>query len=166
MGCIKMHISKKQKLHIVLSWTAVVIWMIVIFMLSAQQGTESSHLSDRVAEIVIEKVKVLIPQNADTGTATSFVWTLKLFLRKSAHFAEYFILGVLVMNAMKAGEMPDLRAFILALLFCVLYAASDELHQYFVPGRDARATDVLIDSIGALAGIGIPLSKRGNRHLM
>ena len=35
----------------------------------------------------------------------------------------------------------------------ILYAASDEFHQLFVPGRSGQITDVLIDSGGLLAGI-------------
>ena len=41
------------------------------------------------------------------------------------------------------------RAFRIA----ALYAATDELHQYFVPGRACMFTDVCIDSFGALLGI-------------
>ena len=37
----------------------------------------------------------------------------------------------------------------------VLYASSDEIHQAFVPNRDARVLDVLIDSAGAVAGMGL-----------
>jgi len=44
---------------------------------------------------------------------------------------------------------------IFSLIFCLFYAASDEIHQLFVPGRGAKATDVLIDGIGALIGIGL-----------
>lgn len=37
-------------------------------------------------------------------------------------------------------------------LFCALYACSDELHQYFVPGRSCRFFDVCVDSAGAFCG--------------
>lgn len=37
-------------------------------------------------------------------------------------------------------------------LFCALYACSDELHQYFVPGRSCRFFDVCVDSTGAFCG--------------
>ena len=35
----------------------------------------------------------------------------------------------------------------------ILYAISDEIHQYFVPGRSAEIRDVLIDVLGANIGI-------------
>jgi VanZ family protein len=158
-----MHISKRQNLHIFLSWTAVICWMLVIFTLSAQPGPESTNLSDRLTEIMIEKTSMLVPLNVDTSTGTGFIKLFRLILRKSAHVAEYFMLGLLVMNAMKTSNVPRHKAFTLSLAICILYALSDEIHQYFVPGREAQISDVLIDSLGALAGIGIrPLIKRRN----
>ena len=40
-----------------------------------------------------------------------------------------------------------------SLLFGAFYAATDEIHQYFVPGRSARLFDVGIDSLGVMTGI-------------
>ena len=44
------------------------------------------------------------------------------------------------------------------MLIATAYAATDELHQVFVPGRSAEFTDVLLDSLGALAGIWLYLA--------
>lgn len=44
---------------------------------------------------------------------------------------------------------------LLSWVFCILYAASDEIHQIFVPGRACMLTDVCIDSAGALLGIAL-----------
>ena len=45
----------------------------------------------------------------------------------------------------------------LSLFVCVLYAISDEVHQLFVSGRGAQVKDVLIDSAGAIVGVGLYL---------
>ena len=37
-------------------------------------------------------------------------------------------------------------------VFCALYACSDELHQYFVPGRSCKFFDVCVDSTGTFFG--------------
>jgi VanZ family protein len=80
-----------------------------------------------------------------------------------AHVSEYFVLGALVTNAMKTSKVPRFKVFIFSVLICVFYAISDEVHQLFVPGRGAQMMDVLIDSAGAIAGIGcIFLIKRRN----
>jgi VanZ family protein len=54
------------------------------------------------------------------------------------------------MNAVRRTDGNDIK---LTLLICVLYAISDETYQIFVPGRSAQLSDVLIDSVGAVAGI-------------
>ncbi|MEM3043787.1 MAG: VanZ family protein, partial [Thermoplasmata archaeon] len=41
----------------------------------------------------------------------------------------------------------------LSTLFIFLYAISDEVHQYFVPMREASVIDVLIDTAGGLIGV-------------
>lgn len=44
-----------------------------------------------------------------------------------------------------------------ALLICVLYAISDEVHQKFIPGRSGEVRDVIIDTAGASVGISVYL---------
>jgi VanZ like family len=70
-----------------------------------------------------------------------------LVLRKLAHGAEYAVLGVLLLRAIgRPGT-----AFALA----TLYAATDEIHQAFVPGRQASPVDLAIDAAGAAVGIAL-----------
>jgi len=76
-----------------------------------------------------------------------------LVLRKAAHATEYAILGALLLRALGRDA--------LAFLAGVAYALSDELHQHFVPGRQAAPLDVAIDAIGVAAGI--VLSRRALR---
>ena len=68
-----------------------------------------------------------------------------LLLRKLAHVAEYAVLGALLLRALDR-PLP-------ALLLGVAYAASDELHQHFVPGRRGSPVDVLIDTVGVAIGV-------------
>jgi len=65
------------------------------------------------------------------------------------HFLEYCGLAVLLNRALK--DIRGWSSFSLAVLLCLLYAASDEWHQSFVPGRTASLYDVGVDGIGALA---------------
>jgi VanZ family protein len=67
---------------------------------------------------------------------------------KLAHVTEYAILGWLIQRA-----HGDRRAWWQSLLVAVAYAATDEFHQSFVPGRHARVTDVLIDAAGVATGL-------------
>jgi VanZ family protein len=66
-------------------------------------------------------------------------------LRKGAHVMEYAVLGVLLYRAL-GREAAALAAGI-------AYAATDELHQYFVRGRHASPVDVAIDAVGVALGM-------------
>lgn len=86
-------------------------------------------------------------------------------LRKCAHMAEYAILFLLSRRAF--GEsLTAHRArtqTIAAFLFTVLYAASDEFHQSFVPTRGPSVVDVGIDTVGAGLGLALLYARRAPR---
>jgi VanZ family protein len=76
---------------------------------------------------------------------SSGLGTWDTILRKAAHLAEYAVLGGLIYRAL--GREP------LALAAGIAYAATDELHQYFVGGRHASPVDVAIDAVGVAVGM-------------
>lgn len=77
--------------------------------------------------------------------------TADIFIHKLAHVIEYCILYVLAVLAFYSKEKS--KAVLLgAFLFIVIYGATDEIHQSFVPTRGPRFTDVLVDSVGGLIG--------------
>lgn len=81
--------------------------------------------------------------------------TLIFFVRKTAHFAEYAILGSLFFLNLKSWQKSKSSTsmnILLSLIFSFLYACTDELHQIFVPGRSAQFRDILIDTLGASFG--------------
>ncbi len=73
-------------------------------------------------------------------------------IRKCAHFTEYFILSLLILRGIR-GERREthLRWALIAVIVVAAYAALDEIHQIFVPGRTAAVTDVLLDTSGGIA---------------
>src|SRR3989344_5194252 len=74
-----------------------------------------------------------------------------VFYRKLAHATEFGILNLLLWRALYYVEKINFKKALLgSLVFTVLYAMSDETHQYFVPNRQARWQDVAQDSLGAL----------------
>jgi VanZ family protein len=80
------------------------------------------------------------------------------FMRKCAHLTEYAVLALLLWRVLRQPVRKDPRPWRwvdagLAILFVAIYAASDEIHQVFVPNREGRIADVLIDTSGALIGM-------------
>lgn len=100
-----------------------------------------------------------------------FEW---LSIDKIYHFIEYAILSVLLTIALvnvPPKWLPQNWIWITAALISILYGASDEWHQTFVPGRFATFSDFVSDAVGSLAGVfGVYLyyrrkSNRRNTHL-
>lgn len=128
------------------------VWMCIIFWFSAAPAKESSEMSMSAGTLILQK---LVPgyEEWEEGRQQEAAEKIEYPIRKCAHASEYAVLGLLLMLAWNS-YLPDAKRGRL-LMFAVgtLYAASDEIHQLFVPGRSGRLTDVLIDSAGLLAGI-------------
>jgi VanZ family protein len=79
---------------------------------------------------------------------------------KHEHFVTYAILAVLLLRALVNGRWTGvtLGIALTAALATAAYGATDELHQYFVPGRDCSWGDLLADSLGALTAAGLILA--------
>ena len=115
-------------------------WLILIYSLSAETGDQSGSLSDGILLSIAKLLKI-----SDTK---AFVDTFGFFIRKLAHFTEYFILYILTYECFKEYNCPKL--IVVSVLFCVLYASFDEFHQLFVDGRCGQLSDVMIDSSGSI----------------
>lgn len=77
------------------------------------------------------------------------------YMDKLLHFAAYAILGVLFFRAFRKQRFKDnIRlAMILSMLLSTLYGLSDELHQSYVPYRNADLMDALADMLGSVGGV-------------
>ena len=138
---------RKRILFLVL----VLLWMGAIFAYSARNAADSTVQSRWVGKlfgsIVVADWDDWTPQQQEAFAAR---WDN--LIRKSAHVAEDAVLGALLTALLLVWPSSRRHALKIALPVGVLYAASDELHQYFVPGRACRLTDVGIDTAGVLLG--------------
>ncbi|WP_347489269.1 VanZ family protein [Desulfoscipio sp. XC116] len=114
-------------MHKIISWAAVILWMALIFNLSAQVAAQSNQLSRGITAASVKTVEKVAPR------AEFDIRSFNNILRKNAHFFAYLVLGVLVLNALRRSGAHGCRGFALALGICILYAISDEAHQLFVP---------------------------------
>jgi VanZ family protein len=75
---------------------------------------------------------------------------------KTAHLFEYAILGFFISRGLLRSFSSNLKwIVILALVFSAFYGATDEFHQYFVPGRDCSGWDLLVDVMGSFIGVSV-----------
>jgi len=122
--------------------------MAVIFSACSDQMS-FSHSSRIIAPIL----HWLLPQMSDQS-----VHSIVFAVRKAAHVTEYAILGLLVWRALRRPSATKPRPWSRAhawsaLIFVAVYAISDEIHQAFVPTRQASVWDVLLDTVGGAFGL-------------
>lgn len=139
--------KKKFNIWIIISIVLVILWMITIFWFSSQVGDDSSATSGNT----IRKIVKFFYTNITTENLELIVQTLQPFVRKLAHFTIYTIGGFLLYNL--SIQLKLKSKFINSLGFGILYAISDEIHQFFVPGRSCRIFDVFVDTCGLITGI-------------
>ena len=131
-------------------WLPVLVWFVLIF--AASRDTNSFNHSSR---IIGPLVKWLLPRLSEAQVAD-----VVFYVRKCAHAFEYAVLAWLFWRAFRhqlgiPSKTWSSRAARFAWLCSAIYAATDELHQCFVPNRQGSAWDVLLDSFGAALGLGI-----------
>jgi VanZ family protein len=80
--------------------------------------------------------------------------TIHHYIRKSAHFTEYFVFCLLLYRGIRAGRKGWRWSWGLSALFiAAVYSVLDEIHQAFVSSRTASPYDSLLDSIGAFFAV-------------
>ncbi len=127
---------------------SVIIWQIVIFLFSAQTAASSSGLSGNLTKMVIGFIMPLLT----AAELDNIAQTLSFAVRKFAHFAIYFVLGVLMYKAIQKCSYFKNKLSV-SFVFCALYSVTDEIHQIFVPGRACRVFDIFVDCCGSILGI-------------
>lgn len=142
--------GRNMKIKRIIYTTLLVIWMIVIFLFSNQDGNNSESTSDKVASNVINVYETVTNQEITKEKKFNLIEDTRLLVRKSAHFIIYFILGVLAYLTLTSYQID--KPILFSILFCFIYACSDEVHQMFLDGRSAQFIDVLIDTSGASIG--------------
>ena len=138
-----MNVKYKKRILSALPAAAV---MVIIFLFSAQHAEQSSAGSDYIVEVLLQCT------GNDTVQSMQYMSLLTFIIRKLAHTIEYAVLGLCLSYFYHQFQMRKRTYFLSVFLTGFLYACSDELHQYFVPGRSCEFRDVLIDSNGVLLG--------------
>ena len=89
------------------------------------------------------------------------------FVDKVLHFTAYGIMGILFYRAYQTLKIKDniQLLMLLSVVSASLYGISDEIHQSFVPFREASVGDVIADTIGAFSGVYLYRAFVVSRHL-
>ena len=146
----------KQTLRFVLkplSFVPAIVMMCIIFTFSEQDGATSSDLSFRVGVKVFTVVSEVMDKDWSREHIEDLSRKSQYYIRKTAHFTEYFALGVTVAFPLYVYGLRGIWLVLCAGGFCIGFAALDEYHQSFTAGRSPQKKDVFIDSCGVMVGV-------------
>lgn len=136
-----------------LSFLPALLIMYMIFSFSSQTGTESSQLSYKVSQKLVQVGAVILDRDLSDAEINMYAEKYHGPVRKLAHMTEYCVLAVSLSIPLYAYGVRGIWLVLLAGFICVGFAATDEYHQSYVAGRGPSVKDVCIDSIGAFIGI-------------
>lgn len=135
-----------------ISWIPAVVVMVVIFIFSATPADNSDESSKSIADRLVTIYENIAKIEYDHNAREELIDKVNFIVRKGAHFSEFALLACCVCLHLAVLKYKGGSLLLRAISFTALYAATDELHQYFIPGRGCRLSDVLLDSCGAAAG--------------
>lgn len=130
-----------------------VLLLFLIFGFSAQDGESSGSLSFEISLFLVKLASPFLPTAMSEEVLLERAELIHYFVRKAAHMTEYFLLTLslqLPLAAWFSNKISQKLRIVIGFAATVLFAALDEFHQTFVPGRSGNFTDVCIDSTGAL----------------
>lgn len=132
-------------------WLPVTLWATVISLFSTER-----FVARQTGRWLMPLLRWLLPHAAPVTLRA-----LHAAVRKLAHVTEYAILAVLLWRALDSERRSSRLTALATLLACASYAALDEWHQTFVPGRVGSSTDAMIDTLGAALGLAARLAIMG-----
>lgn len=138
-----MKIKTKKIITIIL----IIAWMTLVFYFSNQVSDESSKLSGGITRAILNFFNIL---ESKTLQQQSEIETI---IRKLAHYSIYALGGILILLHVNLYRINKKQKVIISWLIGTAYAITDEVHQYFIPGRSCEIRDVCIDSLGVITGI-------------
>ena len=145
----------KKRKKFIIKLFLVLIWLGVIFFFSSSDSNDTTNQSLSVTRtIVTYTIKLTNKVNItnielNENNLNSIIVNIHPIIRKLAHYTEYFVLSILVLLMIKETNMN--YYYIFTIIFCLLMAIFDEIHQLFIDGRFGNITDVLIDVFGCLS---------------
>ena len=120
------------------AWTPVLLWAAIIFYFSSNPNPYHYLPASWRSAVPLPTIS--------TSSAAELLGQLM-------HFVEYTILAFLVYRALHHTLPASQKINLLTIIFTLVFALSDEIHQLYVPGRAFQIIDLIIDFLGILFGV-------------
>jgi VanZ family protein len=126
------------------AWLPALLWAGVITFASTD-----TFSSANTSSVLVPIVRWIYP-----AISNEHLEAIHFSVRKSAHFAEYFIFYVLLYRGIRGRRSGWRWSWgVTAWIIAAAYSVLDEIYQSFVASRTASPWDSLLDSAGALVAL-------------
>ena len=141
-----------------LFWALTIGWIIVIYVLSSENSSDSSMLSHYILSLINELLDTQITDDtllrilahaSEFALLTLFSYMAISFTNKISNIKSY------AESPLKIMRSDNEMSIVFTLWFTIINAIADEYHQLFVIGREGTITDVLIDMVGIVIVLAI-----------
>lgn len=142
----------KTKLIPITLCSLTILWLLFIFTLSSQNGSQTAQTSEGIAKTVAE---VIYQQPSETQ-----VNEVHFIIRKLAHVGLFFALGVLSFSASATifgwkNKSRKCLSVVVPLTIMTAYGFFDEWQKQFIDGRHFQLDEAMLNIISGIIGIAI-----------
>ncbi len=143
-------LNSREKAAFIIFLVLALTIIVSIWFFTSQNGIMTNVTSGKLVRFIENIASKLC--NSGNGNVLRYS-SLNVFIRKTAHFTEYMLLGasVCVLHSLLVKRIKASMAA--SLVICLILSSIDEFRQLFIAGRNAQLKDILIDIAGAAAGI-------------
>lgn len=128
-------------------WIMTILLMAMIFFFSSRPG----EISRQDSAWFLDKTNIADQEEA-LDTSNMQAMNLQTWIRKTAHVIIFATLAMFIYASIYGYIYKAIGTGILSWILSIIFAITDEIHQYFVPGRGAQIQDVIRDSKGSFLG--------------
>lgn len=140
---MKKTIDKKALIRVLLC----VIWIVLIFYNGTRPGKISQKSSHEVIKVASKVMHIKTSSIDKPGIQLS---EINYYVRKNAHFIQYFILSILLCSAARQFKLCTTSQIFIILFLLLLFPLIDEVIQKYIPGRTSNIFDIVIDFSGGV----------------
>lgn len=144
---------KREKIFFLINAALIIIWCGFIFYLSSKTAPQSNSQSKPISDKIVRTLDKIEGKNSPEPVLIKKIKSFNDLLRDYAHSFCYFVLALLMMNLLTLLRLKKAISVFITLVFCFIYALTDEIHQLFIPGRAFQLTDIANDILGAALAI-------------
>lgn len=135
-----------RRLKIILSIFFLIVSICIVIYFTFQNSTDTIKSTQ-----IVQKVMVEVTLKVNRSAVNSQFILNKQLIRKAAHIAEYFVVGVAMANLWFVLRKKTMMR--LPLTFCFLVSICDQMLKGILPYREFDFFDLPLDFLGYLIGV-------------